>query len=103
MFNPFFSNQGPFKIRDIIELLSASSSTNNLDAEVIDIKNLSSANKSCITFFHSKKYKTLAKNTKASFCISTDNLKDQRQCNLDKHREKTNKFFITCYIVYALQ
>ena len=77
MFNPFFSNQGPFKIRDIIELLSASSSTNNLDAEVIDIKDLSSANKSCITFFHSKKYKTLAKNTKASFCISTDNLKDQ--------------------------
>ena len=77
MFNPFFSNQGPFKIRDIIELLSASSSTNNLDAEVIDIKDLSSANTSCITFFHSKKYKTLAKNTKASFCISTENLKDQ--------------------------
>jgi len=77
MFNPFFFNHGPFKIKDIIKILSASSSTNNLDAEVIDIKDLSSAYKDCITFFHSKKYKTLAKNTNASFCITTDNLKDQ--------------------------
>jgi UDP-3-O-[3-hydroxymyristoyl] glucosamine N-acyltransferase len=77
MLNPFFSNHGPFKIKDIIEILSASSSTQNLDAEVIDIKDLSSANKGCITFFHSKKYKTLAKNTNASFCITTENLKDQ--------------------------
>jgi UDP-3-O-[3-hydroxymyristoyl] glucosamine N-acyltransferase len=28
-----------------------------------------------ITFFHSKKYKTIANNTKASFCITTKNLK----------------------------
>jgi hypothetical protein len=54
MFNPFFSNQGPFKIRDIIELLSASSSTNNLDAEVIDIKDLSSAKKAVLLFFIQK-------------------------------------------------
>ena len=73
----FFSNHGPFKIKDIIEILSASSSCKNLDADVIDIKDLSSANKGCITFFHTKKYKTFAKNTNASFCITTENLKDQ--------------------------
>jgi len=77
MLNPFFSSHGPFKIGNIIELISASSSTDNLDAEVIDIKDLSSANINCISFFHSKKYKTFAQNTKATFCITSENLKDQ--------------------------
>ena len=30
-----------------------------------------------ITFFHSKKYKDIAKNTKASFCLTTENLKNE--------------------------
>ena len=30
-----------------------------------------------ITFFHSKKYKDAAKKTKASFCITTENLKNE--------------------------
>ena len=30
-----------------------------------------------ITFFHSKKYKDIAKKTKASFCITTENLKNE--------------------------
>ena len=30
-----------------------------------------------ITFFHSKKYKNAANNTKASFCITTENLKNE--------------------------
>ena len=77
MLNPFFSSHGPFKIGNIIELISASSSADNLDAEVIDIKDLSSANTNCISFFHSKKYKTFAQNTKATFCITSENLKDQ--------------------------
>ena len=77
MLNPFFSNNGPFKVKKIIELLNASSSNHNLDAEVIDIKDLNTAQKNCITFFHSKKYKILAKNTNASFCITTESLKDQ--------------------------
>ena len=75
MFNPFFPNHGPFKIGNIIELISASSSAVNLDAEVIDIKDLSSANINCISFFHSNKYKTLAQNTNATFCITSENLK----------------------------
>jgi len=75
--NPFFNNHGPFKIKDILNLISASIYPKNLDAKVFDIKDLSSANKGCITFFHSKKYKILAKSTNASFCITTDSLKNE--------------------------
>ena len=35
---------------------------------------MTSTNKD-ITFFHSKKYKEFAKNTKASLCLTTDALK----------------------------
>ena len=77
MFNPFFSNKGPFKIEDILKKISALSSSNNLDANVIDIKDLISAKKGCITFLHSKRYNSLANNTEASFCITTEKLKDQ--------------------------
>ena len=43
---------------------------------VKDIKDLFSADKDCITFFHSKKYNKIAKKTKASYCITSQNLKD---------------------------
>ena len=83
MINPFFSNKGPFKIKEIIDLISASSNINNFDSKVIDIKDLSSADKGSITFFHSNKYKRLAQNTKASFCITTEKLQNQisKNCN----------------------
>ena len=74
MSNPFFKNQGPFKINDIIKLLKLNIVINQ-NQEIYDIKDLVSSNKNDITFFHSKKYKDVAKNTKASFCITTDNLK----------------------------
>ena len=44
--------------------------------KVKDIKDLFNAEKDCITFFHSKKYNEIAKKTKASYCITTKNLKD---------------------------
>ena len=34
------------------------------------------SNENDITFFHSKKYKSIANNTKALFCITTENLKN---------------------------
>ena len=40
--------------------------------KIIDIKDLFTSKKNDITFFHSKKYKDIAKNTKASFCITTE-------------------------------
>ena len=76
MTNPFFKNSGPFKIKKIVDILSAKLSTDNLELEVIDIKDLRSSDEGCITFYHSKKYKSLAMNTKASYCITTEKLKN---------------------------
>ncbi len=47
----------------------------NFDQKIIDIKDLDSSQENEITFFHSKKYKDSAKNTKASFCITIESLK----------------------------
>ena len=76
MSNPFFKNKGPFKISKIIEILNLNIDDINKDHEIIDIKDLISSEKSDITFFHSKKYKEIAKKTKASFCITTEPLKN---------------------------
>ena len=75
MFNPFFKNHGPFSISDILKTINVKNSVINLNFKVKDIKDLYSSNVSDITFFHSKKYKNFAKTTKASFCVTSDNLK----------------------------
>jgi len=77
MINPFFKNNGPFKISDILQLINLDSFKIINDQKVIDIKDLFTSKKNEITFFHSKKYKDVAKNTKASFCITTDILKEE--------------------------
>jgi len=76
MSNPFFSNHGPFKIADILQTLKVKSEEKYVNQIVNDIKDLIASNANDITFFHSKKYKDLANNTKASFCITTENLKE---------------------------
>ena len=76
MDNPFFKNNGPFKFRDILRDLSLENDQNNQDQNIIDINDLQNSKSNEITFFHSKKYKTAANNTKASFCITTENLKN---------------------------
>ena len=82
MDNPFFKNNGPFKFREILSDLSLVNDQNNQDQNIIDIKDLQNSKSNEITFFHSKKYKTVANNTKASFCITTENLKNElpREC-----------------------
>ena len=77
MSNPFFKNRGPFLIFDILNFLKINTSSVSTNAEIKDIKDLSSSNNSEITFFHSKKYKELAQKTKASFCITTESLKNE--------------------------
>ena len=77
MVNPFFKNNGPFKFIDILKELSIDNNQNNQDQNIIDIKDLLNSKKNEITFFHSKKYKTAANNTKASFCITTKNLQNE--------------------------
>ena len=75
MFNPFFINSGPFKISEIQNILKIELKISE-NKIVKDIQDLFNAERDCITFFHSKKYNEIAKKTKASFCITTQNLKD---------------------------
>ena len=77
MINPFFKNNGPFNISDILKLINLDNSKISNDQKIIDIKDLFTSEKNDITFLHSKKYKDIAKNTKASFCITTECLKDE--------------------------
>ena len=77
MINPFFKNNGPFKISDILQQINLDDLKIDNDQEIIDIKDLFTSKKNDITFFHSKKYKDIAKNTKASFCITTESLKNE--------------------------
>ena len=75
MFNPFFYNHGPFQINKIFELIKFKIDNLNYKGSIKDIRDLVTADEDCITFFHSKKYLEIAKNTKASFCITTKLLK----------------------------
>ena len=77
MFNPFFTNRGPFLVRDILNFLDIKTDSIDKNIEVKDIKDLYSSNNSDITFLHSKKYKELAQKTKASFCITKESLKSE--------------------------
>ena len=74
MDNPFFKNTGPYNINHLLKLVNLKNEINP-DEKINDIKDISSAQSNEITFFHSKKYIDLAKATKASYCITTENLK----------------------------
>jgi UDP-3-O-[3-hydroxymyristoyl] glucosamine N-acyltransferase len=77
MVNPFFKNIGPFKFKEILKDLNVKNDQINEDIKIIDIKNLQNSNSNEISFFHTKKYKTVANDTKASFCITTESLKNE--------------------------
>ena len=77
MLNPFFKNNGPLKISEIINVLDLNLNNLNKDREIKDIKDLLSSSENDITFFHSRKYKDAANKTKASFCLTTEALKNE--------------------------
>ena len=81
--NPFFKNKGPFKIEKLLKLSGIDNNENFIKSKISDIRDLSTATKDNITFFHSKKYEELASKTKAFFCITTEYLKDYlpNHCN----------------------
>ena len=83
MSHPFFKNYGPLSVSEIIKYLNIKTDKSESDKNITDIKDLSTANNSEITFFHSKKYKDIAKSTKASYCITTESLKNDlpKNCN----------------------
>ena len=74
MTNPFFKNTGPYEINDLLKLTSIKNQSIS-NEKINDIKDLGSSKKGDITFLHSKKYIEIAKLTKASFCITSNNLK----------------------------
>ena len=73
MTNPFFKNHGPFKIKEILEFILLKQNMSN-DDEIHDVKDLVTSSKNDLTFFHNKNYAELAKKTKASYCITLENL-----------------------------
>ena len=75
MSNPFFKNNGPIKFSKIIKSLELNIKL-DIDREIHDIKDLIASTDDDITFFHSNKYRDVAKKTKASFCLTTDSLKN---------------------------
>ena len=77
MRNPFFKNKGPFKVSDILNTLNLNNLNIDMDQIITDVKDLITSNVNEITFFHSKKYKDFANKTKASFCLTTENLKEE--------------------------
>jgi UDP-3-O-[3-hydroxymyristoyl] glucosamine N-acyltransferase len=77
MSNPFFKNNGPFLILDLLDILDIKDHNVRANTKINDIKDLFTSNKSDITFFHSNKYKEVAKKTKASVCITTESLKNE--------------------------
>jgi len=72
--HPFFKNHGPFKINDILKDQNIKNEVNFENNLIFDVKDLQTANKEHLTFFHSKKYHDHASKTKASFCITSENL-----------------------------
>jgi len=74
MINPFFHNKGPFTINKILSSIKVGNDFENLEIEIFDIKDLVSASANEITFFHSKKYESVASTTKASYCLTTNKL-----------------------------
>ena len=75
MSHPFFTYHGPISIDEILRLLKIKINTRN-DFNITDIKDLSNADQNSLTFLHSNKYKDMAKFTKASYCLTTNLLKD---------------------------
>jgi UDP-3-O-[3-hydroxymyristoyl] glucosamine N-acyltransferase len=74
MINPFFKCHEPIVINKLLQLSNINSNKNYPDIKISDIKNLVTAERNNITFFHSKKYENFASKTKAAFCITTNNL-----------------------------
>ncbi|MBD1144055.1 UDP-3-O-(3-hydroxymyristoyl)glucosamine N-acyltransferase [Pelagibacterales bacterium SAG-MED33] len=78
MSNTFFKNNGPFNILEILKILKINhDNILNKKEDIYDVKDLFSSSSKDITFFHSKKYKEIANNTKASYCITTNSLKNE--------------------------
>ena len=74
MTNPFFKNTGPHNLNYLLKSIDLKNN-NIAEDKINDIKDLNSSQKNEITFLHKKKYSELAKKTKASYCITSENFR----------------------------
>ncbi len=83
MFNPFFKNAGPFTIDNLLKIIDIKTKENFKKDKIYNVADLSTATSKDITFFHSKKYSALASITKASYCVTLENLSQllPKSCN----------------------
>ena len=74
MLNPFFINTGPFNIENLLSKINIKNVNNYKKDKIYNVADLVSSTKKDLTFFHSKKYSSLASTTKASYCVTLENL-----------------------------
>ena len=67
MINPFFKNNGPFEISDILQLINLDNLKIYNDQKIIDIKDLFTSKKMTLLFFILKNIKILQKILKPLF------------------------------------
>ena len=74
MLNPFFKNNGPFNIEKLLKNVDIDNNENFTKDRIYNVTDLISASNKDLTFFHSKNYSELAAKTKASYCVTLNNL-----------------------------
>ena len=74
MLNPFFKNFGPFNVDKLLSKVDIHYKKSFKKDKIYNVADLTTATKNDLTFFHSKKYSSLASITKASFCITLESL-----------------------------
>ena len=74
MLNPFFKNAGPFNIEKLLNNTGIGNKQNFKKDKIYNVTDLISATNKDLTFFHSKNYSSLASKTKASYCVTLNNL-----------------------------
>ena len=74
MSNPFFKNFGPLNIEKLLNKIDIENKKNFKKDKIFNVSDLLTATNKDLTFFHSKNYSELASKTKASYCVTLDNL-----------------------------
>ncbi len=74
MQNPFFKNVGPFTIEKLLSQTNIPNVENFKKDKIYNVADLITATNKDLTFFHSKKYTDIASKTKASYCVTLENL-----------------------------
>ena len=74
MNNPFFKNTGPFNIEELLSKTDIENKNNFKKDKIYNVTDLLNATNKDLTFFHSKNYSELASKTKASYCVTVENL-----------------------------